>query len=111
MENLGPLARPVVPEVIRRLLADNPKSSGDVYTGKRLLSEIGMTEADLAPLLASENPWVVVLAAKVIEDAKMNGAIATTALERLRAVSPRITGQNESASVRELESQLWKLTH
>ena len=106
LDDLGPLARPAIPAVVQRALASNPRSSREASQCGSCLGKIGVTDQDLAPLLAADNPWLVMMAGEVICEADLHSAIAATAVQRLEALKPRLTDQSDRDSADRLVARL-----
>jgi hypothetical protein len=90
LAELRQLGRVAVSRLVDAIPKNPPKNRQEAYAQHHTLWMIGARAKDLAPLYASDDPWLVMTAFEAAPNEELEGKVAAQALERLEAVYPRI---------------------
>ncbi len=85
LQDLGTLGRPAIPQVVRAILTTPPANMQAAYTWSHFLWSTGAQAPDLMQLINSENPTLVLLACRALEN-DLNEQMISMFLKRLHAV-------------------------
>lgn len=95
LSELRQLGRPAIPRLVDAIPSHPPKNPQEAYSQHQTLWMIGAKFADLDPLYASGDPWLVMTAFESTPNEELEGEVAARALARLEAVYPRIAEDDE----------------
>lgn len=102
LSELRQLGRPAIPRLVDAIPSHPPENPQETSSQHQTLRMLGAKFADLDPLYASDEPWLVMTAFEATPNEELEGEVAAQALERLEAVYPRIPedGQKKRTEMR-----------
>ncbi len=95
LAELRQLGRPAIPQLVDAIPRHPPKNRQEAYSQHHTLWMIGAKVTDLAPLHASDEPWLVMTAFEATPNEELEDEVAALALARLEEVYPHISEDSQ----------------